>query len=187
MTLRRRIVVTATGIGLGLAVLSSAALAGVDPPGACDGSATIAGVTYTSSNDTPENPVVVPTDEEGLQIPYQGSVTFENKGHEGEIRLLFPIESIVVARWSDPNTGDERSASGTYGLGELWEELGGLTITGMYALEGTHRASGGSCTGLVIVEFTGNPLGTPIGIVVTVIGSIALVGLVWAGVPKKGG
>ncbi|HEY5579262.1 MAG TPA: hypothetical protein VIL12_06200 [Acidimicrobiia bacterium] len=187
MTLHRRILVTAIGVGLSFVVLSPVALAGVDPPGACDGSATIAGVTYTPSNDTPGNPVVVPADEEGLQIPYQGSVTFENMGHEGEIRLLFPIESIVVARWSDPNTGDERSASGTYSLDQFWDELGGLRITGMYALEGTHSASGGSCTGFVIVEFTGNPLGTPICIVVTVIGSIALVGLVWAGVPRKGG
>ena len=170
----------------------TAALAGVDPPGVCDGNATIDGKVFTPANDTTGNPVIVPADKDGIIIPYTGMVTFENKGHSGKLYLDTPISEVFggtgripVASWSHPNEGDERGTTGTYSLDQFWEDLG-FRITGMLKMSGEHNASGGGCTGFVFVKFTGNPLGTPIGIAVVVGGVITGAILIWAGVPKKG-
>jgi len=177
-----RLGVAAGAVGV-LTMLPLAASAGVT--GGCSASATIGGVTYTPGNDTPDNPVLVPADQDGVEIPWTGSVPFENKNHNGELRLALPIGSVQIAAWGHPNEGDDRAASGTYALDSFWEMLG-FRITGMYTVSGFHDASGGSCTGFAVVKFTGSPLGTPVGIVVVAGAVVTGIMTLWAGVPKKG-
>ncbi|MFQ5968336.1 MAG: hypothetical protein ACE5MI_12125 [Acidimicrobiia bacterium] len=183
-------------VGAAMAIVvavPTAAMAGIDPPGACDGAATIEGAVYTPANDTTDNPVVVPADRDGIIIPYTGMVIFENKGHSGKIYLDTPITQVFgettgripVASWSHSNEGDERATTGTYSLDQFWEDLG-FRITGLLRMSGKHNASGGSCSGFVFVKFTGNPLGTPIGIVAVVGGVITGAIVIWAGVPRRG-
>lgn len=178
---------------LGVLALPMVATAGVDPPGSCSGTATVKGIPYTEANDTSGNPVLVPADEDDILIPWTGRVTFENKGHSGTLfldtalsELLGPdIGRIPVADWSDPNEGDDRDGEGTYDLDEFWDTLG-FRITGLVKLSGDHTASGGSCSGFVMVKFTGNPLGTPIGIIVIVGGIVTGAFTIWAGFNKRG-
>jgi hypothetical protein len=153
----------------------------------CSGSAKIEGVTYTPGNDTPDNPVLVPADQDDVVIPYTGGVKFTNTNHRGAIRLALPIGSVQIASWGDENADDKRETTGEYKLDDFWDLLGGNRITGMYTLTGGHTADGGSCVGFAVVKFTGSPLGTPIGIVVVAGTVITGAMVIWAGVPKKGG
>lgn len=163
-------------IGLFLAALlvtfvPSVAFADVNEE--CFGEAKIKGETYTPANDTPGNAIPIP-DEDGVQVTYSGGVTFENKNHEGSVKVQvgpFPIE---VGDWEGSNEADERSVENRiYELDDFRDKLP-IWIPGVWRVSGTHSASGGTCDGFAMIKLEGAALGNPVG-------WISLIGLIGAG------
>jgi len=173
----RRLVFLVFAAGMLLAAVPSIAGAGVDPEGACWGTATIKGVTYTPANDTPSNAIPLP-DEDGILIDYEGTVDFENTHHSGEIGVRIAGFDIAIADWGDANTADDRGASGTYELDDAYEKIEDVVpfgrVPGIWIVSGSHTASGGECSGFAMIKIEGNPLSHPVG-------WVALGGLVLTG------
>lgn len=143
------------------AALAAPARAAVE--GSCTGSATINGVRYTPANDTPSNPVIVPTGT--LQVSYEGSTGFDNQGHAGSITLPLGPQSITIAEWADDN-GDGPNApdaSGEVQVDDLRDEVP-FTLRGLYEVRGQHAAGGNSCSGFVLVKFDGPVLDSPVAL-----------------------
>jgi hypothetical protein len=153
--------------------------------GPCDGSVTIKGTTYTPENDTRDNPIVVP-DEPGLVMTWHGDTGGTViKNHSGQIGVSIGPGVVPVAEWSNPNTGGDTSADGSYNLDTAWEKIG-FHIVGIYRIEGNHDGSGGSCEGFAYVKFEGNALTTPIGAASLALTVLAGAGVLAAGRAKKG-
>ncbi len=152
--------------GLLLAMMPSIATAGVEPEGACWGTAVINGVTYTPDNDTRSNAIPIP-DEEGVLIDYTGTVNFENLDHSGEIAVRIAGFDIGIAEWGDPNTDDTRGAAGIYELDDAYEKIDDVVpfgrVPGIWVVSGSHTASGGECSGTAMIKIEGNPLSNPLG------------------------
>ncbi|NIA24200.1 MAG: hypothetical protein GWP04_01380 [Gammaproteobacteria bacterium] len=150
--------------------------------GGCTGSAVIDGITYGPDNDTPNNPIVVPIDKEGVVATWEGSVSFLNTNHHGSLGMVVGPWTIKIAEWGHPNSGDVRSANGTYSLDDFKAQFPvpvSLIPRGVYELSGFHQADGGRCDGHVMVKIDGSPLSTPLGIVSvagTLVAGLALLG-----------
>lgn len=139
-----------------LAGIASAAI-----QGPCDGSATIGGRTYTPANDTPSNPVVLPSGP-GLVASWIGSTQVVITNHEGGIAVVIGPGSVGVASWGSENKDKKTSASGEYPVDQARNALP-VDLVGLYRVTGFHRGEGGSCTGSAMIKIEGNPLTNPIG------------------------
>jgi len=151
-----------------VSVLLFPAAANAAIEGGCTGSAVIDGITYGPDNDTPSNPIVIPIEKDGVVATWQGSVNFLNTNHHGSLGMVVGPWTIKIADWGDPNSGDARSASGTYDLDQFKAQFPvpvSLIPRGIYELSGFHQAAGGRCDGHVMVKIDGSPLSSPLGIV----------------------
>jgi len=175
--------------GLLLAIMPAVANAGVEPEGACWGTAVIKGVTYSPENDTRSNAIPIP-DEEGVQIDYSGQVNFENMDHSGGIAVRIAGFDIGIAEWGDPNSDDTRSASGVYELDDAYEKIDNVVpfgrVPGIWVVSGWHNASGGECSGTAMIKIEGNPLSNPLGWIA--LGGVVLfgAGIGWAALARPG-
>lgn len=167
-------------IGLLLAALlatSAPSVAFADVNEECYGEAEIKGETYTPANDTPGNAIPIPN-EKGVQVTYSGGVTFENKSHQGSVKVQVGPFSIELGNWEGPNEADVRSVENNiYELDDFRDKLP-IWIPGVWRVSGTHSASGGSCEGFVMIKLEGTALGSPVGW----ISLIGLIGLGYAAV-----
>jgi len=171
-----------TGLWAGMMVVTMP-LALADVTGPCQGSATIDGIEYDASFDTADNPIVVPEERDGLQIPYEGSVTMENTNYLGAVGVVVGPATINVADWGlDENEDDVRATepNATYRLGS-----GLNNIVGLYQVTAFHDADGGSCDATAMVKLEGSVITNPIGAGSTAAAVITGVGLLSAGRPKK--
>ncbi len=167
----RRISVSLVLATLVIALVPSVASASVTT--GCNGEATIKGETYTPANDTPGNAIPIP-DEDGVEVTYSGGVTFENKGHEGSVKVQVGPFGINVGNWDGSNEQDDRGVvDKIYQLDDFRDKLP-IWIPGVWKLSGNHSASGGDCTGFAMVRLEGSPFASPVGLVVMVV-LIALV------------
>lgn len=173
----RRLVFLLFATGLLLAAIPSIASAGVEPEGACWGTAVIKGETYSPANDTPSNAIPIP-DEEGVLIDYTGMVDFENLDHGGEIGVTIAGFDIGIADWGGPNANDTRSTVGIYELDDAYDKIDDTVpfgrVPGIWIVSGSHDASGGECSGSAMIKIEGNPLTHPVGWVA--LGGLALTG-----------
>lgn len=163
----------------GLMVLAGAGVARADKSGPCEGSATIEGVTYDHTNDTPADPVVVPEEKDGVIVSWQGTTGNPITDHSGSVSVVLGPIPIEVASWSGENAEMEVSASGDYDLSELPEFL--KSVTGLYEVQAEHSGQGGTCSGTVMVRLEGNGLATPLGAGSVAGTVITAIGLVFAG------
>jgi hypothetical protein len=148
-------------------------VAGGDVNPECSGEATIKGETYTPDNDTPGNAIPIPN-EDGVQATYSGSVSFENRNHSGSVSVQVGPFPITVGDWEGSNEADERSVTDKiYELDDFRDQLP-VWIPGVWRVNGTHTASGGSCDGFAMIKLEGAALGS-------VVGWVALIGLVGLG------
>ncbi|GBD85354.1 hypothetical protein BMS3Abin02_01759 [bacterium BMS3Abin02] len=169
------------------AVLLLPATANAAISGGCTGSAVIDGITYGPDNDTPDNPIVVPIDKDGVVATWEGSVSFLNTNHHGNLDIVVGPWTIKIADWGHPNSGDKRSANGTYSLDEFKAQFPvpvSLIPRGIYEVSGFHQADGGRCDGHVMVKIDGSPLSNPLGI--AVVAGTFLTGLALLGAAFKG-
>ncbi len=165
-------------------VLLVAAPADAKLSGPCSGSATIDGIEYDATYDTPQRPIVIPERRTGLQIPYKGSITVANTNYLGAVGVVVGPATITVADWGfEENDDDVRSTDpgATYVLGSDLDDL-----VGLYRVTAFHDADGGSCDADAYVKLEGPVLTTPIGAGSTA-GTVLLgVGLLAAGRARKG-
>lgn len=178
--MRRVLLVTGLLVMLMMVALP-VALAGVTGP--CQGSATIDGIEYDASFDTADNPIVVPEERDGLQIPYEGSVTMTNTNYLGAVGVVVGPATINVADWGlDENDDDVRSTepNAVYRLGS-----GLNNIVGLYEVTAFHDADGGTCDATAMVKLEGSVITNPIGAGATAAAVITGAGLLSAGRPKK--
>ena len=169
---------------VGLAVLVAIALsvftvpAGAAITGGCTGEAVIDGVAYGPDNDTPSNAIVIP-DRDDTVASWSGGVPFANTNFSGDAGIRVGPVILTVAEWAGANSDDVKAAEGEYSLGELRAALPvDVGISGIYEVVVNHEADGGSCRANVFVEFEGNPLTTPLGIVTVAGLGLTLIGLV---------
>lgn len=157
MRARRLAVIGAAAMG----VLLVAAPASAVVTGPCDGSVTIAAVTYGPENDTPENPIVVPAERSGLTAEWEGSTGVPITNHSGQVGIVVGPTTVQIADWSGENADEETEASGSYQFASLPTFV--TNLTGLYEVTATHAGTGGACAGSVMVLMEGNPLTTPVG------------------------
>jgi hypothetical protein len=154
------------GLALGALVIMTvpnAALASVTA--GCTGDAIILGETYTPANDTPKNAIPIP-DQDGVEATYSGSVTFENKNHEGSITVRVGPFGIGLGDWEGSNQQDDRGVTNQiYELDDFRDKLP-VWIPGVWKVTATHSASGGECSGFVVVKLAGSPFSSPVGWIV---------------------
>ncbi len=156
----RRLSVSLLLAALVVALVPSVASASVT--GMCDGEAKIKGETYTPANDTPSSAIPIPN-EDGVQVTYSGSVGFENKGHEGAIKVQVGPFNIEVGDWEGSNEADERGVTDKiYELDDFRDELP-IWIPGVWRVSGEHSASGGDCSGFAMIKLEGAALGNVVG------------------------
>jgi hypothetical protein len=153
-----------------------------DVTGPCDGSVTIKGVTYTPDNDSPGDPVVVPSGS-GVVAKWEGSTDVPIKNHHGEILVHIGPASIAVASWEGENADEETQASGSYDLDDAYAKLP-LDVVGIYRVSGYHEGKGGRCDGFVYVKIEGNPLATVPGAAAAALTVAAVAGVVVAAFAK---
>ncbi len=147
--------------------------------GPCQGTATIDGVPYDASFDTPSNPIVVPEKRAGLEIPYSGSVSMTNTNYLGAVGVVIGPLTVNIGDWGlDPNDDDVTSTDpgATYVLGSELDN-----IVGIYQLTAFHDADGGSCDADAYVKLEGPVLPTPAGGGSTAAAVITGLGVVAAG------
>jgi hypothetical protein len=147
--------------------------------GPCDGSVTIDGVRYTSANDSPSNPIIIP-DKLGLVASWEGSTTTPITDHTGDIGVVVGPATIVLETWGGPNAEKATSSSGDYSVDEARAQLP-VDLVGLYELTGHHVGTGGACQGSVMILIEGNPLATPAGAGAGVGTLLAATGVVLAG------
>jgi len=182
----RRILVLAV-LTVGLAV-ASAPTASAGITGGCEGSVTIAGVAYGPENDSPGNAIFVP-DEPALVARWRGSTPGPFKDHHGSVWINVGPFPIAIVDWAGQNDDDEVEKKGMYDIDQIEDKLR-FRPTGLYVVEGEHISPDGTCTGLVVVEFEGNPMSTIPGLgalVVTFIGGAMMIGGGRPKTPKTGG
>lgn len=164
--------------------IPATAFAGID--GGCTGSVEIDGTLYGPNNDTVSNPIVVPIDKDGVIANWQGEVPFENMNHDGQLGIVVGPWTIQIAEWGDANTGDDRGNSGSYSVEEfkdLFPVPEWLIPRGIFELSGEHSASGGTCTGTVMVELAGSASAVGVG---SALGAVVTLGtMVSAGIRKR--
>jgi hypothetical protein len=161
-----------------IAVSVFAVPAGAGVTGGCTGEAVIDGVAYGPDNDTPSNAIVIP-DRDDAVASWSGEVPYANTNFSGDAGIRVGPVILTVAEWAGTNADDVRAADGEYSLGELRAALPvDVGIAGIYEVIVNHEADGGSCRADVFVEFEGNPLTTPLGIVTVVGLGLTLIGLV---------
>jgi hypothetical protein len=170
----RRLTVSLVLAALVLTLAPGIAAASVK--GDCDGEATIKGVTYTPANDTPKKAIPIP-DEDGVLVTYSGSVGFENKNYSGSAKVqVGPFNITLDKAWSGANEQDDRDVTdNTYALDDFRDKLP-IWIPGVWKVTANHTASGGECSGFVMIKLEGNPLGNVVGWIVL----IALLALAYA-------
>jgi hypothetical protein len=179
-----RAVATVAAIAV-LLLLPLAGTASADLSGPCKASAVIDGVTYTTANDTEDNPVVIP-DKEGLIANWEGKTTVPITDHMGEIYVAAGPAKIPIDDWGEPNKPKPtKKSKGMYNIDEAREDA--FKVVGLYRVEGNHKGEGGSCEGFVMVKIEGNPLGTVPGAVSAGGTLLAAGGLIAAARAKKGG
>ncbi len=171
-------------IAAAILLLPAVAHAGID--GGCTGSVEIEGITYGPDNDGVSNPIVVPIDKDGVVANWQAEVPFENKAHSGRLGVVVGPWTIRVNDWGDANEGDDRDNSGTYSVDEFKDQFPvpeWLIPRGVYQLSGEHRASGGTCTGSVMVKLEGasavgiaGALGAGITLITTLVSGLRRIG-----------
>ena len=170
------------GVVMGAAamlVIAFAGVAGAGKSGPCEGSATIDGVRYDHTNDTAEDPIVVPEEKDGVIVAWEGSTGSPITDHTGSVSVLVGPIPIEVADWGGANADMEVTASGQYDMTRLPEFL--KSVTGLYEVQAEHSGQGGTCEGTVMVLLEGNGLATPIG-AGSVVGTVLTgIGLLFAG------
>lgn len=147
--------------GLATVLLLAALPASGVVTGGCDGSVTIAGVTYGPDNDTADNPIVVPADKAGVVAGWEGSTSTPITDHTGSVGVEVGPVTLEIQSWGGANAENETSAEGTYALDSLPPFVKGLT--GIYEVTATHSGTGGSCAGSVMVRLDGNAATSPVG------------------------
>lgn len=151
--------------------------------GPCSGSADIGGVTYDASFDSEDNPIIVPENRDGLQIPYRGAITVQNTNYLGAVGIVIGPATINVADWGLEENDDDVRATAPDSVYTLGSQLN--NIVGLYNLTAFHDADGGNCDADAMVKLEGSPLSTPIGIGATAGTVLTGAGLLGAGIPKK--
>lgn len=152
--------------GILVALVAAALMLTVRPAyaavsGPCDGSVTIDGVRYTSANDSPSNPIVIP-DEPDLVASWEGSTTTPITDHTGDIGVVVGPATVVLETWGGPNAEESTSSSGDYSVDEARAQLP-VDLVGLYEVTAHHAGTGGACEGSVMILIEGNPLTTPAG------------------------
>jgi hypothetical protein len=177
-------IIAATVVLSAVIIMPGLALAEIN--GDCDGWVEIEGVRYDDSNDTPDNPIIIPADSETLVVSYSGGVGFANTNHSGKVALALGPTTITIEDWGSPNPADTRESSGTYDLSDFRDSIP-FKPTGIYEVTGEHSADGGSCSGTVFVKFEGNAWSNPIAVGSLALAALSFLGLLAAGFAAAGG
>jgi len=171
------------GVVASVLILPATAMAGIE--GGCTGSVVIDGNTYGPNNDTVDNPIVVPIEQDGVVALWEGEVPFDNRNNQGELGIVVGPFTIRIADWGGANTENDAGNSGSYSIEEfkdLFPVPESLIPRGVYQLSGEHTADGGRCTGTVMVKLEGS--GT-IGIATAVGAGVTFLTLLGAGLRRK--
>jgi len=171
-----------TGTVLGvtaLLVLWGSTAAFASKTGPCDGSVTIDGVRYDSTNDTADDPIVVPADKGGVTASWEGTTGTPITNHSGSVSVVVGPIPIEIASWAGTNSDMEVSASGTYDLADIPDFV--KSLTGLYEVHAEHSGDGGTCEGTVMVKLDGNGLTSPVGAVSAAGAVLMAAGLFFAG------
>lgn len=165
-------------VGVVLVLGALAAPAAAEVTGGCDGWAEFGGQRWTPANDTKSNPIIVP-DEDTFEVTYFGEAPFDNNNHQGGLSIQLGPASIDIgqAQWSDddPNAPNSPSSEGstTIDLAAI-EDASPVPLAGIYRVNGTHTADGGTCEGFVLVKFDGGLFASPIGVAAGGLSVVAL-------------
>jgi hypothetical protein len=171
------------GLVLGLAVIATIftfpaiALGVIDGP--CSGTVTIDGEEYDESNDTADDPIVIP-DKPGLIASWTGETDDPITDHNGRIGIVIGPTTWQIEDWEGANAEESTEAKGEYAIDDARDFLP-FDLVGLYELEGSHAGTGGTCEGSVMVLIEGNAATTPLGIA-SIVGTLAAgTGVVLAG------
>lgn len=171
------------GVIASVLILPATAMAGIE--GGCTGSVVIDGTTYGPNNDTVDNPIVVPLEQDGLAALWEGKVPFDNRNNQGELGIVVGPFTLTIADWGGANEANSDGNSGSYSIEEfkdLFPVPESLIPRGVYELSGEHTADGGKCTGTVMVKLEGS--GT-IGIASVVGAGVTFLTMLGAGLRRK--
>ncbi len=151
-----------------LFLLPMAALGVIDGP--CSGTVTIDGVEYDESNDTENNPIVIP-DKPGLIASWTGQTDNPITNHRGTVGIVIGPATWEIEDWEGENAENSQSARGDYAVDDAKDFLP-FDLVGLYELQGSHAGDGGTCDGSVMLLIEGNAATTPIG-VASIVGTLA--------------
>ncbi len=164
-----------------LFLFPATALGVIDGP--CSGTVTIDGEQYDESNDTADDPIVIP-DKTGLIASWTGQTDNPITNHRGRVGIVIGPTTWEIEDWEGENAENSQDASGEYAIDDAKDFLP-FDLVGLYELEGSHAGDGGTCEGSVMLLIEGNAATTPVGIA-SIVGTLAAgTGMVMAG-RKKG-
>lgn len=177
---RRLGIVTGLAIIAALFTFPAVALGVIDGP--CSGTVTIDGEEYDESNDTADNPIVIP-DKSGLIAAWTGQTDNPITNHNGSVGIVIGPTTWEIEDWEGENADNETSADGDYAVDDAKDFLP-FDLVGLYELSGSHSGDGGTCDGSVMLLIEGNAATTPIG-AASIVGTLAAgTGVVMAGRKK---
>lgn len=162
------------GLVIGVAAVAAlftfpaVALGVIDGP--CSGTVTIDGEQYDESNDTADDPIVVP-DKPGLIAAWTGHTDNPIKNHTGRVGIVIGPTTWEIEDWEGENAEETKDAKGDYAVDDAKDFLP-IDLVGLYELTGSHSGEGGTCEGSVMVLIEGNAATTPIGIA-SIVGTLA--------------
>ncbi len=151
-----------------LFLLPTAALGVIEGP--CSGTVTIDGEEYDESNDTADDPIVIP-DKPGLIASWTGQTSNPITDHRGAVGIVIGPTTWEIEDWEGENAENSQSAKGDYAIDDAKDFLP-FDLVGLYELQGSHAGDGGTCDGSVMLLIEGNAATTPIG-VASIVGTLA--------------